>query len=151
MRFGVTVAGDRKVGLKFDEFPQQLHDALLTRITVLSAELEGRILALVPFKTGKLKAEVERFVDDHDTRIKGSVKVVASDRNALLKAIALEYGSHRRIDVALRSRLNGDSIIGAYSRTTNLAAREFLRGPLREMAARVVSELRAAVDEAASA
>jgi hypothetical protein len=37
----IDVTGDRLVGLRFDEFPTDLHDALLEQIEGLTSELLG--------------------------------------------------------------------------------------------------------------
>ena len=58
MTFNVVIAGDRKVAAQFDAWPAELHDALLGRIRVMTLELEARVRALAPGRSGKLKSEI---------------------------------------------------------------------------------------------
>lgn len=151
----------RRAGLKFDSFPVAAHDALLERITALTGQLEARVLARVPSASGKLREMVQSFVDDKGTKISGKVKVISgSNKSDHGKAAALEYGAHGRFQVQAYQRVVSNvfgravapttQFIAAYGRTANITEQRFLRGPLAEMRAQIVAELRAAIAEASS-
>ena len=92
----ISITGDHEVGLRFDEFPDDLYDALRQEIEALSAELLAAVEAATPSRTGKLRsAERLRIFTDPDS-IKGYVDVSAD----FAKAGALEYGAHRSTKVS---------------------------------------------------
>jgi hypothetical protein len=64
----IDITGDRLVGLRFDEFPTDLHDALLEQIDGLTSELFGRVLARVPTATGNLRSKLRQRVYDDEHR-----------------------------------------------------------------------------------
>jgi hypothetical protein len=150
-----TIAGDRNVSLRFDKFPTELHNRFLAAIRAITARLADAVRADAPHgKTGKLERSiVERVYDDGADRIKGRVTVDAD----FAKAAALEYGAHKRTQVAKHDmkldhvfarRLAAPTtvVVGAYSRTPNIAATRFIRGPLAAAEAGIAEELRAIVD-----
>jgi len=151
------VTGDRQVALKFDRFPQQAHDRLLARIQALTAELEARVLAAEPRRTGRLHSATISKVYDDQEKIGGRVTVRAD----FAKAAALEYGAHRptkvaahemRLDHVFAERLTAPMtvMVMLHRRMPNIAAYRFLRGPLAQMAPEIQAELQAAVAEAAA-
>jgi hypothetical protein len=92
----IDITGDRLVGLRFDEFPTDLHDALLEQIDGLTSELFGRVLARVPTATGNLRSKLRQRVYDDEHRITGRVDIASTDAQDHRKAGALEYGSKGR-------------------------------------------------------
>ena len=163
MAFDVVITGDRKVAAQFDAWPAELHDALLDRIKVMTLELEARVRALAPGKSGKLKSEIVSHIYDDPQRIKGVV-TLASDlpRSEYIRAAALEYGApgrrgrfkvrayRRTITEAFGRTIPPTRItVGAYSRIADIAARLYLRSGLAGMEAVAKAELQAAIDQKA--
>lgn len=161
MQFGMNVA-DRKVGLLFDEFPQQLRSVLLARIAGLTGQLYASVQAAAPRgATGKLSRSIAMRVENEADYIRGAVFVSAD----FAKAAALEYGAHKGFTVkAHEQRLThvfGEEIspesveVAAYQRHANIAERRFLRGPLAAMEPEIMAALEeavtGAVNEAAAA
>lgn len=151
----VTISGDRQLGIRFDQFPQQAHDRLKERITQDVAELGAAIRADAPRRTGALAADVSTNVIDKTERITGLVFF----KKDFAKVSALEYGVHRpvqvaahmaRLDHVFRERLAAplSVLIEAHSRAVDLTAREFIRGPARGMAGEITQGLKDAVGEA---
>lgn len=155
---GFEIVGDREVQLRLDELPQAVHDSLLRRLTSLTAELAARVEAAAPERTGKLRSEVaSRVYDDRVDRIRGRVTLSGE----FGKAAALEYGAHKRTNVAAHAmRLDHvfanrlaaplTALVAAHSRLANIAATRFLRGPAASMAPEIIAELRQAIVEAAA-
>src|SRR5690242_7875009 len=135
MQFNLSVS-DRRVVVKFDQFPQQLHGVLLSRITSLTETLRAMVDASAPEATGKLRRNIVSRVEDRPQRIHGSVFVHADYG----KAAALEYGAHNTIQVKSHSqRLDHvfalqvsplSVMVAAYARHLDIAERRYLRGPL---------------------
>lgn len=159
--FGFVVEGDRKVALKFDTFPADLHDALLEVITRDTKDLEQRVKAATPVLTGKLRSEISSAVFDDKTKITGAVFVAGQDKGDYAKAGALEYGAHGTAKVKAHSstldHVFGQSIdpmdvmVAAYTRQTNILATKFESGPFKGMEAKIAADLQGAVDRAAGA
>lgn len=154
----IQITGDRDVGLRFDQFPQQIHAKLLGTITSLTERLYGQVRAATPKRTGRLQSEIAQHVYDSEDRIAGVVSVDAE----FAKAGALEYGARgrsritehsMRLDHVFANRLSGpiSVMVEAHSRQMNLVAERFLRGPEGAMAAEAVAELQADVDAVAGA
>lgn len=156
----LELVGDRRVGLAFEQFPQSAHDELLKAIRRLTGQLEGAVLGRVPVATGDLRSIVQSFVDDSADRISGKVKVVAPDGADQAKAAALEYGAHKPFMVKAHQMKLGHFwaaavtprmvMVGAFSRTPDIAAHDFLRGPLDEMSGEILVELQQAIDAASA-
>lgn len=155
---GIVVAGDRKVALRFEEFPHHLHDKLLSRITQMKDQLEGRVKAAAPQgATGELRDSVYGKVFDDRTRITGFV-AVGED---FAKAGALEWGAHNTIQVrGHRARLDhnwGEKLarpisvfVEAHRRTLSLKPVRYLREPLATSAPQFTAELQETVAETAA-
>ena len=147
---------DRKVILRFEKFPADMHDRLLETLTRLERRLEGAVIAQEPERTGMLRSITGGRVYDHGDRIAAVVGVRAPDPNEAKKAAALEFGSHRSIAVraheAKLTHLWGRAIspmmvqVPLHQRLSNLDPRRFLRGPIEAMHGEAIAELRAAVD-----
>ena len=158
MDIHATVTGDRQVGLRFDAFPDALHDDLLAAIGALGQQLDDMVLAAEPDLTGRLRSETRLRIFDDKTRIKAEVDVSAEQA----KAGALEYGAHRatkvgahhmRLDHAWRRALSEpmDVLVADYTRTPDIAEVDFLRGPLGEMSPQIIERLNAVVASRAKA
>lgn len=153
----ISIAGDNRVGLRFEQFPDALRADLLREISALTAELLGRVRAATPDRTGKLLAqETMRVFSDKD-KISGKVDIASSNPQDFRKAAALEYGSTGK-PVAVRShamaldhfwstRLASPITVltKAYSRTPNIAETAFERGPLAQMQPEINARLEAIV------
>lgn len=148
---GISIVGFNRIAQRFDEFPQHAHDKLLAKIRELTAKLESKVQAAVPVDKGKLQGEVQAFVDDKKDNIAGKVKVVAPNGADHAKAAALEYGAHAPTKVkAHQARLGhfwGRAVaprtvmVAAASRTPNIQAHDYLRGPLASMESEVTTGL----------
>ena len=154
--FGVDIAGDTRAVLRFERFPTLAHDLLLATLQSLERRLEAAVLAEEPEKSGELKSLTGGRVYDHGDRIAAVVGVRAMTAQEARKAMALEFGSHRSIEVKahkasldhLWSRAFGpiQVNVAGHSRTTNIDAQRFLRGPLDEIRDQAQAEMQAAVD-----
>src|ERR1700686_275744 len=94
MQIGLDIITDRRVGVKFDVFPKQAHDAILQRITSVTEQLRGMVEAAAPKQTGRLAMEISSRVLESENRITGMVGVSGGTPNDYAKAAALEYGAH---------------------------------------------------------
>jgi hypothetical protein len=150
----IDLDGERMVGLRFEEFPDDLHDALLGEINAISNELFARVQAATPSKTGELRSQERLRIFDQEERIRGYISIAGgSNSGAYAKAGALEYGSKgkpvdvrshtKRLDHFWENRLRApiNVLVEAYSRTPNIAERNFMRGPLDAMAPEILSRL----------
>lgn len=154
---GIAISGDRQVALRFDEFPQQAHEALRAHITTLVADLRARVVAAEPKRTGRLERETVAVVNDGANRITGLVRISAE----FGKAGALEYGAHgtaklkahyARLDHVYSRLVAPMSVmIAAHSRQVDIAEHRFLRSGLDAVRDEAVNEMRAALDEASDA
>lgn len=158
----IEVTGDRQVGLRFEEFPDELYQQLKAEIEALATELYARVEAATPSRTGRLRSQERLRIFADPNRITGYVDI-AGDKGSqdFAKAAALEYGAHGPAKVSAHSmRLDHywstqltqpeSVMVEAYTRTTNIMERAFERGPLGGMEAEVVSRLNAVVEAAAA-
>lgn len=163
MDIRIDVTGDRRVGLRFEEFPDALYEALKQAIDGLGAELFARVVAATPSLTGRLRGQERYRLFTDPERITAYVDVAAGKTSggAYAKAGALEYGAHRSTKVgahAMRLDHNWgqklaapmDVLVAAYNRTPNIDEHSFLRGPLAEMRPEILARLNAVVEKAAA-
>lgn len=156
----ISIAGDRQVGLRFDAFPDQLYDDLRGEIEALSRELYSRVKGATPSDTGELRSQERLRVFTDKTRITGYVDVAADKGSqAFAKAGALEYGAHRPTDVgghamsldhywAYKLSEPHMVLVGAYSRTPNIAEYAFERSSLASMQPEIIARLNTVVEKA---
>lgn len=144
----VVSRGERELIQRFDEFPQKARAKLEERIRGLTEELQARVQAAAPVRTGRLRSEIgSKVYTDQPNRIAGYVSVYAQDRREYPKAGALEYGSNavgRRLSAAherLTARLGHPGRIEAFA---------YLRGPFDAMKGEVESQISEALQEAAA-
>ncbi|MDE3016330.1 MAG: hypothetical protein KGI29_05335 [Pseudomonadota bacterium] len=158
MDFDAVITGDRRIIARFGEWPKELHDSLLARIRALTDALEGRVQALAPERTGKLKSEITSRLFDDPQKIKGMVTLDGGlSRSEYIKAAALEYGAHGGVKVRSYSRTIAEAFgrdisparinVSAYSRITNIEARVYLRGGLADVEAEATAELQQVIDQ----
>lgn len=160
--FGVSLNGsDRKVILRFAEFPVAAHDRLLAALRNIEARLEAAVLASLPAdKSGNLRSMVGGRVYDHGNRIAAvvgvRVKDAASPAQAARKALTLEFGNRGNAITMKAHRMRLDHVwanaitpkmvdVGSYSRTPTIAAMNFLRGPAAAIRPQAIAEMQAAV------
>ena len=160
MSIGVQIIGERRIALRFEEFPEFARSKLKDAITKLQAKLMSAVSDRVPKgPSGKLAASVAGGVEDSPNKVRGWVNVAGRDRALILQAVALEYGSHKTIKVAEKagrglSTVYGHYIspiqvlVGAYTRTTDIAAQRFLRGPLADLSTEAMGAMTNALQEA---
>lgn len=158
----VEIKQDRILGLRFDEFPQRVHANLLDRITKLTAQLEARVKAAEPTRTGKLRSETRSRVYDDGDHIAGRVFVQIegepkSRRGSIDagKAASLEYGAgatavvkahSARLDHVFSRLIEPMTVmVGLHNRQVNIAEHGFLRVSLDAMSAEIVDQLRQAL------
>lgn len=158
MDLGMDVTGDRKLGLRFEKFPEVAREALTRRITALTAELLDRVRAAEPEKTGKLRSETSSIVLSNERKIAGIVRIRTDIKGEYAKAAALEYGARKSTRV--KEHAMGLShfwakaveprqvMVAAYNRKPDIAQHFFLRGPLEAMKGEIFAELEAAMIEA---
>lgn len=151
----IELIGDRRVTLRFTEFPQRAHDRLLERITSITEELEAAVVANEPNRTGALRRSTQAAVYDQPNRIAGYVSIRAD----FGKAAALEYGAHAstkvsahtmRLDHVFAEKLAAplSVVVAQHERTVNIAEHAFLRGALGPRQADIQAQLAAAIVEA---
>lgn len=147
----VTVRGERELALRFDAFPTRAHERIRQRIQALTAELEARVQAATPVRTGRLRGEItERVFSDDPERIAGYVSVFSGDPREYPKAATLEYGTDKpRRAFEKRSLLDKmmggrRRIVARLSKPAHIQAYRYLRAPLDAMR----PEIEAALDEA---
>ena len=155
MTIAITFVGDRAVALKFEEFPVEARQRLYDRVVALTQELQGRIVAAEPFRTGKLRSETELSSVNAEDHVSATVRIAGE----FGKAGALEYGAHGTAQVsAHQARLTHvfaratEMIVEveAHARHVNIAEHRFLRGPLAGMEGEILTQLEDALDQAAS-
>jgi hypothetical protein len=161
--FSIEITGDRKVGLRLDEFSDGLYEALRQEVDELSVELFARIEAATPMLTGQLRAAERLRLFADKNRITGYVDIAgAKGSQDFAKAAALEYGAHAPTKVSAHSmkldhywatKLGAPEavMVDAYTRTPDIAEHAFERGPLAAMAPEIVARLNAVVEEATGA
>ncbi len=157
----IDIAGDRQAGLRFEDFPDHLHDNLRGEIDALTKELFGRIQSATPVGTGKLRSQQRMRLFDQEDRIRGYINI-AGEKGSTdhAKAGALEYGSRgkpskvgahqMKLDHFWRNRLNAPItvLVNSYFRTPNISEHAFMRGPLDAMRPEILQRLNAAIERA---
>lgn len=161
MDIGLQITTDRRVALKFDVFPKQAHDELLSVITSATDRLRGLVEGAVPKNSGQLASEIVGRVVDAANHITGSVGILGATPNDYAKAGALEYGAHGTAHLREHGAKLGhlwgkmiapmQVIVAAHDRRVNIQQHDFLRGPLRAMQEDVLAQMKQALDQAASA
>jgi hypothetical protein len=152
----IVINNERRLGLKFEKFPEEFRVKLLSAIEDLTQKLLARVLAAAPKgQTGRLERSIHAQIFNDKTKVTGRV-VVGAD---FAKAGALEYGGtgeafkvkahSARLDHVFRNKLTSplDVMVAAHNRQLNMAARRFLRDPAAAIEPEVVSELREAVNQ----
>lgn len=157
----IDIAGDRQSGLRFEEFPDHLRDALRDEISALTREAFGRYRAQVPVKTGKLQRQVREAVHNDPDKVKGVVYIDGKGSGSgsdFAKAGALEYGSTgKKIKVTKRTTsksglwdrlVNGPKarLQSFYYRTPNIREHRFARGAIESISSDVLKRLNAVVE-----
>jgi hypothetical protein len=164
MEFGLELIGERRAGLRFEEFPERARQALVEHMNSITQRLLARVQGEEPELTGKLRSETTARVSSGENYVRGSVGVRVpggeSSGAEAGKAAALEYGAHKTVAVKAYSKsldhvfthamAPTTVMVSAYQRRANIAERKFLRGPLDEMHDAIIAELRAALEEAAA-
>ncbi|CAN5576968.1 hypothetical protein BH10PSE14_BH10PSE14_06730 [soil metagenome] len=155
----IDVAGDRQVGLRFEQFPDVLYDELRDEIDSLAHELFARVQAATPIALGELRSQERLRIFTDKNRITGYIDIAGENRQDFIKAGALEYGAHGKANVSAHTRkldhlwsqkLDAPItvMVDAYSRTANIAERRFERGSLESMRPEVIARLNAVVAKA---
>lgn len=150
---GVRLSGERRVALRFEQFPEVARTALLDVVTRYQGALQDGVASKIPAGTGKLLASLSGGVENNPKKIRGWVNVGGKDRNLILEAMALEYGSHRppkSMEVRGYTTTTG-RIVSAYKRGTNIMAQMFLRGPLASMSETFLDDAEKALEQATQA
>ena len=153
------VTGTRQVGLRFEAFPQGMHDDLRAAVEDLSAQLYASVFAATPDRTGRLRSQERVRLFDDPNRITGYIDIAGegSGKNSdFAKAAALEDGASgstkvpthtMKLDHYWSNALAAPVtvVVEAYSRPSNLAAERFERGPLEAMQPEIIARLNAVV------
>jgi hypothetical protein len=149
--------GERSLGVRLDKFTTSSRQKIEERIRGFTEELNVRIKAAAPIKTGKLRSEISpRIFTDSEKRIAGYVSVFAPGQNTeYAKAATLEYGSNkvrRRFEksgIALRLNARGHRISTRLGKAAHIQAYRYLRDPLEQMRPQIEAGLNEALVEAA--
>jgi hypothetical protein len=138
---------EHAIRLHFERLPIALRAKLRTTITELTNQLLNQVRAREPVRTGLLRASTRSYVDDFPDHVRGRVRIAPTGRAQRTAAAfgALEYGVHGTYEV--RAYRRGQSMVSAYQRTINIAARRFLRDPLGAIKERAEAEIEAAVEK----
>lgn len=158
--FDLSSVSSNKVAALFDRFPQQARAELEQAIRGITNELEALVKASEPVRTGQLQSSTIAYVIVEQNKIQGRIKIAgASGAQIFAKAAALEYGAHGSNKVKAHSRIvttvfgrlvdPTTQSIAAFTRTSNIAEHDFLRGPLKSQQGAILDRLRAALDAAA--
>lgn len=140
---------DAGIKVLFDELPKRLQANLRRTITQLTDEALVRLRAAEPSRTGRMRRETRRFIDERQDFIRGRVRILGpGGRGHNVAAAALEYGAHRSFPVRAYERA-GDRV-HAYRRRANIPERRFLRDTAAGLRARVLAELRRTIEETAA-
>ena len=154
----IDIKNAQRVGLRFDEFPDQLREDLLAEIYTLGNELLALVHGATPVLTGRLQSQ-ERLQTFNDPNSVSAKVFIAGTGTDFGKAAALEYGAHKpakvsahsmRLDHAWANELASpiDVMVDAYTRPTNIAERAYERGPLAEMQPQIIARLNAVIEAA---
>lgn len=142
----VITRGEREISARFDTFPQRAHAKLQERITALTTQLQERVQAATPVRTGLLKSEIKLSIygSSDQNRVAGYVSVYAGGNNREYpKAATLEYGSNKARKLGERLNASG-RLERRISRIPHIEAFRYLRGPFEAMK----PEIQAALEEA---
>lgn len=159
MDLGLELTGDRAATLRFDRFPDAVHDRLLSALERIEKRLEAAVLADAPQRSGRLRNLIGGRVYDHGNRIAAVVGVNDKTESGSRKAAALEYGSTKKaLDVrSHQARLDHFwanivtprmVLVRLHARIPNIAPQRYLRGPIGRIRPGAIAELRAALDGA---
>lgn len=156
--FDILAVGERRLQALFDGLPQRLEARLYAGMQRVAERLLAAVEAAEPDRTGKLRRETVSFVHRGEAAIVAGVTVHGASKSDFGKAAALEYGSHRMIEVHLRRRMGGlarryratsFALSDYYERRTNIAADRYLRDPFAALRSDIIAELETAVDQSA--
>lgn len=153
-----------QAGLRFEEFPDELRDALRNEISALTRELLNRERPAVPVQTGKLVSQIRDAVHNDPERIRGVVYLAGKGSGSgsdFAKAGALEYGSktgkrfkvvahEMSLDHVFEEHLAAPITVltKAYERSGGLKPHRFARGALESKSSEIVQRLEAVVARA---
>jgi hypothetical protein len=156
----VVTRGEREVSARFETFPTRARAKLEERIAALTQQLQVRVQAAAPFRTGKLRSEItKRDYADNPDRVAGYVSVYADgDSNEYAKAATLEYGTNKprrafeRTGAGVIARLGRSKrrIVAKLSKPVRIEAFKYLREPLADMKPEIELALNEAVAQAAA-
>jgi hypothetical protein len=156
-KLGVQVAGDLKVALRFDKFPEEARAALTAPIKKATHRVAGQVRAQVPRgpKDDLEALVIEQFYNDPD-QVSGRVTF----RGEYAKVGALEYGApgkqnrnfvrehSAKLDHAWGRKMQSpiSVTIAAHRRRLNIKARRFLRGSLASESGETLQDIRSAIE-----
>jgi hypothetical protein len=155
----IDITGDRLVGLRFDEFPTDLHDALLEQIDGLTSELRARARASPRKPRATCSGKLRQRVYDDEHKITGRVDIASDDpritarlaRSNMVQRSAREgQGSWHEAGPLLERQARSPITVltKAYNRVPAIAEHAFERGALAAMQPAVLSTLNAVVERA---
>jgi hypothetical protein len=154
--FDVLAVGERRLQAFFDELPARLNARLYAGMERVAARLAAAVEAAEPHRTGKLRGETEPFIHQSETALVAGVIIRGSDHSDFGKDAALEYGSHRMIEVHMRRRAGGLArryqasslaLSDYYERRTNIGADRYLRDPFARLRGDIISDIEGAVGQ----
>lgn len=145
MEIGVRVIGERRVALRFEQFPQTAKDNLLEVVTNYQSQLQTEVQDRLPRRTGGISDSLTGGVENQATKVRGWVNLGGKDSNLIRKIAALEYGASGSVKVKAKDSRGLRTVYGhyitpmnvaisAYDRQANIIAQRFLRDPLAQIA-----------------
>lgn len=156
MSIGVRIEGQRRVALRFEKFPSEALDKLTEVVSSYQQKLASLVSDKIRSRTGKLAASQTGGIEQTPNRVRGWVNLAGRDRALILQAVALEYGSHTKVNVSAHAGKTLRTvyghyispmqvIVGSYDRQTNIVAQRLLRDPLASISKDFLEDAEAAV------
>lgn len=149
MKATVTTSGALSIDTRLEEMPTRLHDKLRDRFIPLTRDLQARVQARAPYRTGKLRRELEqRVFADRPNRVAGYVEVWAPGQpKEYPKAATMEYGTHKARRIRERVAGSKARILKRITRVIDIPAFQYLRGGLADMQGATLAAVNEVVEE----
>ena len=159
MQFGVRVIGERRIALRFEQFPEIARAKFVEIITTFQQNMQALVESKIPKRSGRLAASITGGVESTKDKVRGWVNVGGKDKALILQAAALEYGADSSVKVKAKAGRGLKTVYGryvnpmqvnvsAYSRQANIVAQRFLRDSLAAQNPAVLDAMEAALEAA---
>lgn len=151
--FNLKITGDKELTERFAALPENLHKALVVKVTALAMKLQAKVVndklsgQVLNRVTGKLARSIFNEIEDTPEKVVGKV----ASSGDVKYARRLEMGFHGTEDVKehIRHSVLGKAYtVRAFTRQANTPERPFLRSALADMKEEILAELHAAATQA---